>query len=209
MLRDNRAGALAPLVVGAIGVVFGDIGTSPLYTLRAVLTHDGGDFALRLDGIDPAALRPLDEVEDKVIADWTADATHKALVDLAAEKMAELDNGVSLEGMGLVTTSYDDFARNGFVADAPPELGKSVFEMPAGTHKVVDAGGKVYLLSETAITPADPASDDYKAQRARIENQLSQSVGRDVFDAYTRALQTTVGINLNTAAINAVNAQMQ
>ena len=45
MLRDNRAGALAPLVVGAIGVVFGDIGTSPLYTLRAVLTHDGGDFA--------------------------------------------------------------------------------------------------------------------------------------------------------------------
>lgn len=30
MLRDNRAGALAPLVVGAIGVVFGDIGTPPL-----------------------------------------------------------------------------------------------------------------------------------------------------------------------------------
>ncbi|MFZ1660736.1 MAG: peptidyl-prolyl cis-trans isomerase [Paracoccaceae bacterium] len=170
---------------------------------------DGGVFALRLDGIDPPALRPLDEVKGKVIADWTADATHKALVDLAAEKMAELDNGVSLEGLGLVTTSYDDFARNGFVADTPPELGKAVFEMTAGTHKVVDAGGKVYLLSVTAITPADTASDDYKAQRARIESQLSQSVGRDVFDAYTRALQTTVGINLNTAAINAVNAQMQ
>ena len=170
---------------------------------------DGGVFALRLDGIDPAALRPLDEVKDKVTADWTADATHKALVDLAAEKMAELDNGVSLEGLGLVTTSYDEFARNGFVADTPPELGKAVFEMTAGTHKVVDAGGKVYLLSVTAITPADTASDDYKAQRARIESQLSQSVGRDVFDAYTRALQTTVGINLNTAAINAVNAQMQ
>jgi peptidyl-prolyl cis-trans isomerase D len=170
---------------------------------------DGGVFALRLDGTDPAALRPLDEVKDKVTSDWTADATHKALVDLAAEKLAELDNGVSLESLGLVTTSYDDFARNGYVADAPPEIGKSVFEMTAGTHKVVDAGGKVYLLSVTAITPADPASDDFKAQRARIDNQLSQSVGRDVFDAYTRALQTTVGINLNTAAINAVNAQMQ
>lgn len=170
---------------------------------------DGGVFALRLDGTDPAALRPLDEVKDKVTSDWTADATHKALVDLAAEKLAELDNGVSLESLGLVTTSYDDFARNGYVADAPPEIGKSVFEMTTGTHKVVDAGGKVYLLSVTAITPADPASDDFKAQRARIDNQLSQSVGRDVFDAYTRALQTTVGINLNTAAINAVNAQMQ
>ena len=170
---------------------------------------DGGVFALRLDGTDPAALRPLEEVKDKVTADWTADATHKALVDLAAEKLAELDNGVSLESLGLVTTSYDDFARNGYVADTPPELGKSVFEMTAGTHKAVDAGGKVYLLSVTAITPADPASDDFKAQRARIDSQLSQSVGRDVFDAYTRALQSTVGINLNTAAINAVNAQMQ
>lgn len=45
MLRGNRTGALAPLVVGALGVVFGDIGTSPLYTLRAVLIRDGGDFS--------------------------------------------------------------------------------------------------------------------------------------------------------------------
>ena len=29
---------MAPLVVGAIGVVFGDIGTSPLYTLRQCFT---------------------------------------------------------------------------------------------------------------------------------------------------------------------------
>ena len=31
---------MAPLVVGAIGVVFGDIGTSPLYTLRTAFTGD-------------------------------------------------------------------------------------------------------------------------------------------------------------------------
>jgi len=29
---------LAPLVIGAIGVVYGDIGTSPLYTLRQCFT---------------------------------------------------------------------------------------------------------------------------------------------------------------------------
>ena len=28
---------MTPLVIGAIGVVYGDIGTSPLYTLRTVL----------------------------------------------------------------------------------------------------------------------------------------------------------------------------
>src|ERR1700747_1159186 len=34
--------ALTPLVVGAIGVVFGDIGTSPLYTLRECFTGAHG-----------------------------------------------------------------------------------------------------------------------------------------------------------------------
>ena len=34
--------AAAALVVGALGVVFGDIGTSPLYTLRESFTHGSG-----------------------------------------------------------------------------------------------------------------------------------------------------------------------
>src|SRR5712691_7248472 len=33
---------IAPLVIGAIGIVFGDIGTSPLYTLRACFTGPHG-----------------------------------------------------------------------------------------------------------------------------------------------------------------------
>jgi KUP system potassium uptake protein len=32
----NRTGAQAALAVGALGVVFGDIGTSPLYTIQTV-----------------------------------------------------------------------------------------------------------------------------------------------------------------------------
>src|SRR5689334_22284509 len=34
--------AAAAMVVGALGVVFGDIGTSPLYTLRESFTHGSG-----------------------------------------------------------------------------------------------------------------------------------------------------------------------
>ena len=32
----NRTGAQAALSLGALGVVFGDIGTSPLYTIQTV-----------------------------------------------------------------------------------------------------------------------------------------------------------------------------
>src|SRR6185503_14014372 len=34
--------AVSAMVVGALGVVFGDIGTSPLYTLRETFTHGSG-----------------------------------------------------------------------------------------------------------------------------------------------------------------------
>ena len=53
MLTGQQAGAVAapadaakrptaPLILGAIGVVFGDIGTSPLYTLRECFTGPHG-----------------------------------------------------------------------------------------------------------------------------------------------------------------------
>src|ERR1043165_2841421 len=37
-----KRGGIAALVLGAIGVVFGDIGTSPLYTLRTVFAPEHG-----------------------------------------------------------------------------------------------------------------------------------------------------------------------
>ena len=135
--------------------------------------------------IEPAALKPLDEVKDKAIADWTADETHKRLLALAQEQIAELDNGATLDKLGLVTTHLDDFARDGFVQDTDPAVGKEVFAMTAGDHKVVDAGGKVYLLSLDSVTPADMSSEAVRTLRDKIRASLSQSTGRDLFDAFT------------------------
>src|ERR1700723_4011736 len=40
--HDNHKATLAALSLGALGVVFGDIGTSPLYTLRECMNAAGG-----------------------------------------------------------------------------------------------------------------------------------------------------------------------
>ena len=37
-----KRGGTAAVVLGAVGVVFGDIGTSPLYTLRTVFAPEHG-----------------------------------------------------------------------------------------------------------------------------------------------------------------------
>jgi len=39
---DTASGPLGPLLLGALGVVYGDIGTSPLYTLKTALEWAGG-----------------------------------------------------------------------------------------------------------------------------------------------------------------------
>src|SRR6202044_1371021 len=39
--EHNSSGRLAPLALAALGVVFGDIGTSPLYTVSACFTGPG------------------------------------------------------------------------------------------------------------------------------------------------------------------------
>ena len=52
---SGRSPAQAALVVGALGVVFGDIGTSPLYTIQTVFNPGdphpvGGDDATASTG---------------------------------------------------------------------------------------------------------------------------------------------------------------
>ncbi len=40
--KSHLSGSLGPLVIGALGVVYGDIGTSPLYTMKTALDWGGG-----------------------------------------------------------------------------------------------------------------------------------------------------------------------
>ncbi|MGC1487940.1 MAG: peptidylprolyl isomerase, partial [Albidovulum sp.] len=84
-----------------------------------------------------------------------------------------------------------------------------VFEMAAGSSRVIEADGRVYLVTLESLNPADFSSPEVTAMRDQISNRLNQSVARDLFEMFTRAAQAEVGISLNTQVIAAVNAQMQ
>ena len=60
-------------------------GTDAGQTSPQIEDGAGGYFVLRVDQITPPALRPFDQVKDKVLADWTADAQSKAAADEAAK----------------------------------------------------------------------------------------------------------------------------
>lgn len=169
---------------------------------------DGGIFALRLDGIDPPALRPLDEVRDQAAEGWRQNETHARLLALAEEIKATLADGGTLEGAGLVITRYDDFARGGFIADAPAAVAETAFSLDEGGSAVVESAGRVHLVALNAVHPADPAGDEVVQTREAVEAQLGQSLAQDMFQLFTQAIEAEAGIRLDAAAINAVHAQM-
>ena len=175
---------------------------------QLVALDDGGVFALRLDGIDPPALRPLDQVRDQVVADWTRDETEAALVRLATDIAAKTTEPAMLERSGLVTTRYDGFARNGHIDGAPAEVAERAFAMAEGATEVVTAGGQVFLIALRAVHAADPADPDVASLRKQVDDQMSQAVAQDLFQLFTEAVEARAGIRLNPAAIAAVNAQM-
>ena len=169
---------------------------------------DGGIFALRLDGIDPPALRPLDEVRGQAAEGWRQNETHARLLALAEEIKATLAGGGTLEGAGLVTTRYDEFARGGFIADAPAAVAETAFSLDEGGSAVVDSAGRVHLVALDAVHAADPASEEVVRTREALEAQLGQSLAQDMFQLFTQAIEAEAGIRLDAAAINAVHAQM-
>ncbi len=170
--------------------------------------EDGGVFAIRLDGIDPPALRPLAEVRDQAVADWTRAETFRRLSALGQEIAAQADNGATLEGLGLVTTRYGGFARNGFVADAPKGVAASIFKTEAGKTAVVAEDGKVFVAAVKTVTPVDPADPAMRKIRDQVRAQVAQGISQDAFELYVAGLEAQAGIRLDQAALNAVHAQM-
>lgn len=170
---------------------------------------DGGVFALRLDGIDPPALKPLDEVRQEAAAGWTRQETRRQLVALAEEIVAEVAGGGSLAARGLVTTRYSGFLRSGYIDGAPQEIVATAFRTAPGKAAVVDAGDRVHIVQVTAVQPADPAGAEQKRVTDAIAEQARQGLAQDLYAFYAQALEARDGIVLDPGAIEAVHAQIR
>ncbi|MCB2128064.1 MAG: SurA N-terminal domain-containing protein [Rhodobacteraceae bacterium] len=169
---------------------------------------DGGVFALRLDSIDPPALRPLDEVRDAAMTGWKHEETHKRLVALGAEIVARLSAGEALEASGMVATRFDGFARDGHIDGAPPAVADRVFRMGEDEAAVVEGTDTVHVIALRGIHAADMTTPEATRLGDALGAQLSQSLAQDMFQLYINAVQGAAGIQLNASAINAVHAQL-
>ena len=171
--------------------------------------EDGGIFALRLDGIDAPAVKPLDEVRDKAAEDWTRDETQKRLQAMADDAKAKIAAGASLESLGLITTSYSGLVRNGFIEGISPNTVQEIFAMAPGATEVFQDGAVFNVVKMTNVMDADPADPQLAQAVAQLDAQVAQSLAGDMLQLFTESLQADAKITVDQSAIEAVQAQIQ
>ena len=164
--------------------------------------NDGGIFSVRLDGIEPPAPMPLDEVMDQVSADWRTAQTRAALEAFANDAIAS-------GAVAGSSTSLHDLKRTDVGAVATAKILAAAFELSVGDKTVLMQNDNAVIVQLDAINKGDRDSDDTKALRANIEQQFGASLADDLFNVFATQIQQSAGISLNQQAINAVHANFQ
>jgi peptidyl-prolyl cis-trans isomerase D len=170
---------------------------------------DGGVFVLRLDAIDPPALRPFDEVRAEVEAGWRAAATAAAVLARAEAAATAIAVGASFEDQGLVPTTEAGLTRRDFVAGTPPDFLTRAFTLLPGQTAVLPAAGGAVLMRLDTILPADSADPAVAAEAEAVATRARSGIAEDILSAFSDGLRARTEIVIDQAALNAVNARFQ
>ncbi|HEY0213008.1 MAG TPA: SurA N-terminal domain-containing protein [Paenirhodobacter sp.] len=170
---------------------------------------DGGVYALQLDGVTPAEPIAFDQVRDRVAADWQADELTRLMAERAEDIIAAVSAGANLADQGVLVSNAAAVERTGFIEGAPTALIGKAFETEPGKAAMVTDNGRVFVLVPGASITADPAAPEVMQLRAALVQRLNQSLSNDLATLYAVAAEAKLGLSVNTAAINAVQAQMQ
>ncbi|MEM8788903.1 MAG: SurA N-terminal domain-containing protein [Pseudomonadota bacterium] len=172
----------------------------------AIELTDGGIAAVRVERVEPPALRPFDEVAETVRADWTAAETARRLAARAEELQGQLSEGRTLaavaQAAGLDVESFGPIDRS-----ARPEPGlpgavvPTVFELDAGASDVLEADAAAVLVQVTEVIPFDAEAPENADALAALRNQLSGQLASDAYLSFAQALTDAAGVSVNQQLI--------
>ncbi|MEF2550176.1 peptidyl-prolyl cis-trans isomerase [Aurantimonas sp. A2-1-M11] len=159
--------------------------------------------------IDPARDRTLDEVRDRVIADWKAAETDRLLAERAAQMKSELEAGQSIAEVAAAAGVEARTAASISRQSGASELGQAgvnaAFSGGPGTVATAagrEAGSQVVLRVSEVAPPADPASSVAANERSQMTGMLEN----DVLESYVSLLQNDTPIAVHPAGIERAKA---
>ncbi len=168
-------------------------------------TGDGGYYWVRVDGVQPQKLQPLDKVRDQVVKLWKEEK-RKADLDVLAQKIVERGNkGESFTKMAgeldrtvLVSPEIKrDSQSDAFSRVAVARL----FASPKGgfSYGPVGFGQSLIVMQVKAIN--DPKPDPQSADYKKLHDDLLDSLQTDMITTTVAGLEKSLGVKLNIELI--------
>jgi peptidyl-prolyl cis-trans isomerase D len=169
-----------------------------------VESRDGLYFMLRVDGVTPAAIKPLETVRDQVLAAWRAAERDKAAKARATALFEKLKAGTELDKLaieaGAPVVTSDPFLRT---ANAlPGGLVGRMFQVKPGDADMAGSGEGYTIARLKDIVAADPAADE--AGVKRTGDQVKQQIANDIVGAFGTALRQRYPVAINQSALDSL-----
>ncbi|MBL8710164.1 MAG: peptidyl-prolyl cis-trans isomerase [Rhodospirillaceae bacterium] len=185
---QDRAGANLGLSPEAVALIFETAPGEPGYVSAL---SDGSYAVAQVDEIIPPALKPLAEVRDQAIADWTAAQQRDRAKQVAEEIAEKLKTGGAVkaeaEARGLVAKETKPFYRGEGDAEnnVTPALAEALFKLKVGEISTGESESGAIVARLATIVSADPESqpDEVKRLSERVSQTLSGDLRQHFYDA--------------------------
>ncbi|QIE54030.1 hypothetical protein G5B40_00385 [Pikeienuella piscinae] len=176
-----------------------------------VETEAGSYFVLQIEAITPAALRPLDEIRDDVVASWRRVETGEALKARAEAIVDRIDAGETIEAiateLGVELTNEGPNTRAAGWSATPAALVEELFALPLGGAAFASMGDTVVIGAVAEIAAGEDNAQN-GAMRDSLKQQMDQMATADALGLYLTAKQREIGVSVNQQVIDSMVTQI-
>lgn len=198
--KDMKDAEIADLPSGQklVGEVFkAEVGVEPL----PLTLENGGYVWFELLDTIPARDRKLDEVKDRVVADWTLEQQRAALAKKAEDVVALVKGGKSFADaaaeLKLAVETKAGIRRGAADAVLGTDAVTAAFDGPQGyvAHAAAEGGDTQIVLQVKTVNENVPA-DALENQDEQVA-ELANNAGQDLLNQMIGELQVEYGVSFN------------
>ena len=164
-------------------------------------TGGSGYYALTVDDVTPAGVKPFDTVRDRVIEDWRADQRRHVAEAAAAAMLAAIKGGKNFSeaarDAGVTPTLSPLVGRSPPDPGVPPEVQQVLFSLKKGEPTMVETPEGFLVATPVEIIEPDPAAD--AARYEQVRTALGRTVADDMTAVFSEALRQRANPRINQA----------
>lgn len=171
-------------------------------------TADGHAYAIRVNGVTPPKLKPLDAVRAQAAADWMSERRREKFMILAAQMTARANADHGLEKAAEMAhapvQSTGGLTRQSSSAALSPALVAKIFAATPGSavSALSPQGDGFTLAFVTGVSHPNLPNQNPLVQR--VGSEIGETVGSDIAASLSQAWRTKLGVTINQSQVDRV-----